>query len=177
VSISLASFPQAGGAADRHANVFPLLQSVVTAARELRADNKLDPKRSYPSTLILHGVELADQDLNVIQALAKLTIAKPKSSADAGRLSRSTPEFDLWIDAEIATTNGAGPTESKARLEKENSDLRKLIDSSRRQLENEEFLKKAPEKVILSMRTKLGEYESQLKKNQDLLGGINESRA
>jgi valyl-tRNA synthetase len=57
----------------------------------------------------------------------------------------------------------------RARIEKEIEQLEKVIASFARQLENEEFLAKAPEKVIASMRQKKAEYEEQLAKNRAAL--------
>ncbi len=58
----------------------------------------------------------------------------------------------------------------RAHLKKENEQLEKVIANSRRQLTSEAFISKAPAKVIESMRAKLAEYESQLKKNRDAMG-------
>jgi valyl-tRNA synthetase len=171
VSISLAVFPQLTNkpsAADR--NVFGLLQSVVTAARELRADHKLDPKRVYAASLLVHGSTMADADVPVIQSLARLDFADGgKGSSNAGALLRSTPEFDLRIEAEAPPADGTGTGPTRDRIQKEIDDLRKPIENLRRQLADEEFLKKAPAKVIETMRGKLADYEAQLKKNLDLL--------
>jgi valyl-tRNA synthetase len=46
-----------------------------------------------------------------------------------------------------------------------------LIESHKRQLEDEKFLSKAPPKLVETMRDKLADYEAQLAKNQELLGG------
>jgi valyl-tRNA synthetase len=59
----------------------------------------------------------------------------------------------------------------RARIEKEIEQLERVIANSARQLESEEFLKKAPEKVVASMRAKKAEYEAQLEKNRAALAG------
>ena len=41
--------------------------------------------------------------------------------------------------------------------------------SSERQLANEEFVSRAPQQVVESMRAKLAEYIAQIKKNRDML--------
>jgi valyl-tRNA synthetase len=50
----------------------------------------------------------------------------------------------------------------------------RLILSSNRQLSDETFLSKAPEKVVASVRAKLAEYQEQLAKNKKLLEGLSE---
>ncbi|MGH9558613.1 MAG: hypothetical protein ACRD30_05185, partial [Bryobacteraceae bacterium] len=59
--------------------------------------------------------------------------------------------------------------EHRDRLKKENAQLEKVIANSERQLANEDFVRKAPEKVISSLREKKSEYETQLAKNRAAL--------
>ena len=149
---------------------FELLRRIVTAARELRADNKLDPKLVYDASLQCHGVALAPLETPVLEALTKLRIQS--RSHDSGLL-RSTPEFDLRIHAQPAeASNGAGGSDSRARIEKEIQNLEKVIESSNRQLSDETFLGKAPAKVVETVRAKLSDYQAQLAKNKKLLEGL-----
>ena len=60
----------------------------------------------------------------------------------------------------------------KKRLEKERDQLVKNIANSDRQLSDEVFLGKAPQKVVDSIRAKRAEYAEQLKKVEDGLGGV-----
>jgi valyl-tRNA synthetase len=57
----------------------------------------------------------------------------------------------------------------RERIAKEIEQLEKVIANSDRQLSNEEFVKKAPEKVIADIRRKKTEYEAQLAKNRAAL--------
>ncbi len=170
VSISLAHYPQAKeAAANAPVHSFFLLQSIVTASRELRADNKLDPKQVYPASLQVHNGSLPSGDLKVIENLARIAISSAASGKES--LLRSTPEFELRLHAApVAVLNGAAPVES-SRLMKENLELSQLIQNAERQLSSEVFLSKAPEKVVTTLRTKLAEYQAQLEKNKDLLNG------
>ena len=52
----------------------------------------------------------------------------------------------------------------RKRLEKERDQLMKNIGNSDRQLNDEVFLGKAPQKVVDSIRAKKAEYEAQLTK-------------
>jgi valyl-tRNA synthetase len=58
----------------------------------------------------------------------------------------------------------------REKLLKDNEQLEKLAANLERQLFNEDFISKAPEKVVAGMRQKLVEYKAQLKKNLDALG-------
>jgi valyl-tRNA synthetase len=152
-SISLETYPEfnLNRLAPEAEEEMELLQSIVRAARNLRADLGLDPKLAVTGTISI-GV-----DAELIRRLCGVTFAKgdvPKTGA-----VRSTPDFDLSIDVP------AGQLEAqKKRLEKERDQLLKNIANSKRQLTDEVFLSKAPAKVIDSIRTKLAEYETQLAK-------------
>jgi valyl-tRNA synthetase len=179
ISISLSRYPRVatlemnGQPASERG--FALLQSIVTAARELRADSKLDPKTTYNASIQLHGAAvaapIATDDVPVIESLTRLAIRLNPPQPLTG-LVRSTPDFDLVIEAEVQNVNGAAPAESASRLEKEIARLQVVIESSNRQLADETFLSKAPEKVVAMLRTKLADYQSQLQKSRDLLGSL-----
>jgi valyl-tRNA synthetase len=175
ISISLAAYPEAQERFiyQARADDFSKLQQIVTSARELRADNKLDPKSILPAALYLRGFQFAEQDLTAIAALTKLKIEQRSGPLIEQRgLIRSTPEFELQIFAAPATQNGASTAEARARIEKEVAKLERAIDNSKRQLSDSIFLSKAPENVVASLRGKLADYENQLAKNRKLLEGL-----
>lgn len=157
-SISLARYPEPLRIEfdEQKLRQFQLLQAAVRAARELRADHKLDPKVTLPAKLTLGGLGLQDKDRAVIAALVKLDFATGDASGNA--LARSGSGFDLTIVAP------APPEQSPARLAKETAQLELNVANCKRQLEDEVFLSRAPEKVKASLRQKLSEYEAQLQK-------------
>jgi valyl-tRNA synthetase len=170
VSISLAYYPKPAPIdADDHSRTFELLRSIVTAARELRADNKLDAKQIYVAAVRLNDSEIPAEDLEIAGRLTRLAVTESANALPGGGLLRSLPEFELRIEAQAPVSNGAASTESRARLEKKNRELRGLIDSHKRQLEDERFLSKAPAKLIETMKAKLADYVAQLSKNEDQL--------
>ncbi len=157
-SISLTSYPQAIPATQKDAELqeFNLLQAVVTAARELRADHKLDPKAVLPAVLQTSSVRLQPLNLRTIATLTKLDFETSERTETA--LNRSGPGFDLRVYAP------APPEASPARRAKEIAQLQANIGNSERQLGDETFLSRAPEKVVASIRHKLAEYRLQLEK-------------
>jgi len=175
-SISLAAFPTASVSADTaDTRMFTLLQEVVTATRELRADNKLDSKAIIRATLFLHSGAFAQEDLSAIGSLTKLNLTQQKGALSEHKgLVRSAPEFDLQLhsSAPAASQNGAVSTEARARLEKEIESFDRLIANAERQLGDKTFLSRAPEKVVAGLRAKLAEYKDQQAKNKKLLEGL-----
>jgi valyl-tRNA synthetase len=177
-SISLAQYPASDPSPEKskHVHTFELLQQVVTAVRELRADNKLDPKVTIDATLYLHTDQFAEADLAAISTLTKLKLSQQTGKlAEHKGLIRSTPEFDLQLHAEppaATSQNGAPGGDARARILKEVESFERLIENSNRQLSDETFLSKAPEKVVATLRAKLADYQEQLAKNKTLLENL-----
>jgi valyl-tRNA synthetase len=152
-SISLEAYPRfdpskCDDAAEREIR---LLQDIVTAARNLRADAGLDPKQP------LHGHISIEVRVETIRRLAGVTFTTgevPKTGA-----VRSTADFDLSIDVPAGQIGA-----QQKRRAKEKDQLEKNIVNARRQLSDETFLSKAPARVIDSIRAKLAEYETQFDK-------------
>jgi valyl-tRNA synthetase len=172
-SVSLALFPAPGDFEENEeTRRFTLLQEVVTAARELRADNKLDSKSVIDATLYLHSAYFLPDDLATIGSLAKLNPEQRKGAvSEHAGLIRSTADFDLQLHA-AAPAAAAQNNDSRVRLEREIESLERLIGNSERQLSDETFLSKAPEKIVGTLRGKLTEYKNQLVKNKKLLEGL-----
>jgi len=166
-SIALAAYPKFDAAfVDAHAQRdMAILQEIITAARSLRADHKVDKKQILSGVLYSsnHAFDVARTHAQAIEKLANVQIqlrhhAAPKLQGAV----RTTPDFDLQL--EMPEVAGQGE-----RLEKEIEQLEKVIANSRRQL-NSDFATKAPAAVVETMRAKLAEYEAQLAKNRATLG-------
>ncbi len=161
-SIALAPYPQfrpelADAEAEREIAV---LQEVVTMARTLRTESKLDPKQQFSGVLYCRtaSLEIARRHAEAIRKIARVNLefqseAAPKSAAAI----RSTPEFDLVLDIPKAQ-------DDPARRQKEIEQLQKNIANSERQLNDPVFMSKAPAKVIETIRAKLADYKAQLEK-------------
>ncbi|MBX9603331.1 MAG: valine--tRNA ligase [Bryobacteraceae bacterium] len=171
-SISLAAYPRFDASRqDGEAQIAMAgLQGIITSARALRADHKIDTKAELKADLFARGAVLrvARDYADAIRRLAKLDFTLHEGIAPGleGAV-RSTPDFDLKLHLPELAAEGVDAL--RARLEKEITQLEGLIANSERQLTNEEFLSKAPEKVISSIRQKKSEYEAQLGKSRSSL--------
>jgi valyl-tRNA synthetase len=171
-SIALAPYPEyrpelADHLAEREMEI---LQAIVTSARNLRAEMKLDPRQELEGVLYSRGTafEVAQSQDEAIRKLAgmKLDLRREAPSRHTAAM-RSTPEFDLVLRVPVAQADA-----QRNRIEKEILQLERLIANSQRQLGNEEFTQRAPAKVVDSIRGKLGEYEAQLAKSRATLAGL-----
>ncbi|MBI4877469.1 MAG: valine--tRNA ligase [Acidobacteria bacterium] len=172
VSIALAAYPRyEAGACDHVAErAMDLVQAIVTAARNLRADMKLDPKPRLDARLWARGsaTEIVAGQQDAIERLANVKLALETGNApQLGGAVRSTGEFDLVLCVPAAQLDA-----QRKRLEKEIQQLEKTIASSQRQLGDETFVARAPEKVVQGIREKLAEYEAQLERSRASLEGL-----
>ena len=171
-SIALAAYPQpraelADAAAEREIGI---LQEVVTLARTLRTEMKIDPKLALEGGLYSTGGALAIGQAHAaaIEKLANVKLAFHAGAAPkAAPAIRSTAEFDLVLDLPQVQAEA-----QRKRLLKDREQLEKNIANSNRQLGDSTFLSRAPAPVVESIRQKLADYETQLAKVRAALDGL-----
>jgi len=163
VSIALAQFPQYNSAltdfeAEREVG---LMQEIVTMARTLRTEAKLDPKQQLEGALYSRtaALDIAFRHADAICKIANVKLEFRAEAAPKSAAMRSTAEFDLVLQVPAAQEEG-----QRKRVEKECEQLVKNIENSERQLSDETFLSRAPAKVVESIRLKLADYKTQWQK-------------
>jgi valyl-tRNA synthetase len=160
-SIALAAYPQADESQiDLAAETdMAILQDLIVSVRNLRAELKIEPKLRVPIEIYAHGngtQALIEQNHGAVERLAtveKVSFAKGSLAKQAG--SRSTARFDVHVVYERKIDR----TAECARLRKELEGYEKEIESKDRQLSNEQFLSKAPAKVVEGLRNRRQELE------------------
>ena len=178
-SIALDEFPTirpdwaTGGKEGGMVAQFQLLQEIIVAFRNIRAETKLDPKKKVAGELYSFDQMTRDaiqRSLNGILRLAMLSELKISAQPveQAGGVVRSTAEFDV----RIAYSDVVDAEAEKARLKKEIEGLQKAISSKESQLGNEMFRSRAPEKIIRGLEATLGEQRIELQKLQERLKQI-----
>jgi len=178
-SIALDHFPEA---ADRWKSQSALrdvevLQEVVTALRTIRAELKVDAKKKVAadfSTSDGATGKLVQANRGAIERFAVLSelriVPRQQSEAKSGAV-RSTATFDV----RIAYSDAVDPAAEKARLEKAIEGLQKAIASKEKQLGDETFRSRAPEKIITGLEATLAEQRVELKKLQDRLDQLDQN--
>jgi len=171
-SIALASYPQPEPAwEDEEAEKeMELLQNIIVAARNLRAELRLDPKQQLEGVLYARdsAYEVAREHREAILRLAGVDLAvHPGVAPQLQPPMRSAPEFDLMLKVP-----GAQLEALKRRIQKEVEELERLVESSRRQLDNREFLERAPAHVIEGLKNRLSEYEAKLESSRAVLENL-----
>jgi valyl-tRNA synthetase len=170
-SIALARYPESSSAwtdlaAEREIHV---LDDIVTAARTLRAEMKLDPKAPVEGVLYARTAArgVAQAPAPAIHKLANINLELREGAAPQSAAISSTPDFDL-----VLNVSRSHMADQRKRLEKEREQLEKNIANSNRQLGDETFLGRAPAHVVEGIRAKLVDYEAQLQKIRAALNGL-----
>jgi valyl-tRNA synthetase len=142
-----------------------LLQEIITAARNIRAEMKLDMKAKLPSQLapgsdaVKFSVEGSFDTVLRLANLSSLTFAKPPFDSTKGVI-RSTKDFDLFIGYDAAFDIKG----EVARLRKDLERLTKDIASKQQRLQDETFRSRAPEHIVKGLETTLAERRTEFDK-------------
>ncbi|MGH9648937.1 MAG: class I tRNA ligase family protein, partial [Terriglobales bacterium] len=162
-SLSLSAFALAG---DRSADPvsekqFETMQELIVAARNAKAEMGLQNVR--PSA------QVASEDLRVLElfrthqetihrlaGLQAMNFTRGRLAADAGGV-RATPGFDVRLFHEAPADHEA----ERARLQKEKEKLEKALAQAQKQLENQEFMSRAPREVVRGVEKRCTELAAQ----------------
>jgi valyl-tRNA synthetase len=166
-SIALDRFPEPhaeqidAGAEDQIA----LLQEIITAARNMRAEMKIDQKAKIPAQIAPASSSvrsIIENSLDTILRLANLSalsFANPPFDSTKGTI-RSTRHFELFIAFDAAFDVQA----EVARLRKELDRLTKDVASKQQRLEDQTFRSRAPEHIVKGLETTLAERQAEFGK-------------
>jgi valyl-tRNA synthetase len=173
-STALDKFPEAPATwkNSEAAAAFGELQYLITSVRNIRAEQKLDPKKKIAAELSSKDAavrELVERNLETILRLAFLSDLQVISGkVGIGGAIRATAKFDLRVPfAEIVDSQA-----EKARLQKESEGLQKAIASKEKQLADETFRSRAPEKIIKGLEATLAAQRIELQKLQERLNQL-----
>jgi valyl-tRNA synthetase len=170
-SIARAAYPRPAPAwRDEEAEQqMELLQDIVVSARNLRAQLQVEPREFVGATLWARAgaLTVAEQNAEAIMRLGRVRVTLSDGPAPERGVKRSTPEYELVLDLAPEKAEAL-----KDGLTREISNLEKLVESSRKQLANEQFVSRAPAHVVAGIREKLAEYEARLEKSSATLAGL-----
>ncbi len=158
-SIALAPYPQAD---EKQLNLaaeteMAILQDLIVNVRNVRAELKVEQKQRVPIQIFVEDADilkLIEQNQGAIERLAnveKIEFVKNSLAKLSG--ARHTARFDVHVIYErkidVAT--------ERQQLNKELEQIDKEIGNGQRQLSNEQFLAKAPAKVVEGIRKRAQE--------------------
>jgi valyl-tRNA synthetase len=158
-SIALAKYPdfsetQVDGDAETD---MLILQDLIINVRNIRAEGKIEPRVKVPLDVFPHESpvqQLIDSNRGAIERLANVESLRfvPKILTHLSG-TRSTSRFDVHVVYEKKIDVAA----ERERLTKELEKIEKEIANGQRQLSNEQFLAKAPAKVVEGLKARAEE--------------------
>jgi valyl-tRNA synthetase len=152
---------------------FELIQQVVTAARTIRAELKLDARRKVgaecfiPNPLARRVIQTNLEPILRLATLSGIHFVTTKLDATAG-VMRSTALFDL----RISHGEGIDRNAEIARLKKEIEKLERDIRSKQDRLADEDFRNKAPRPVVDKLGFTMVERQIEQQKLKDQLAQL-----
>jgi valyl-tRNA synthetase len=177
-SIALDSFPEARTSwkDTRAAEQFSLVQEVIVALRNIRAEMKgLDSKKKVAAEFsssdeqTRQTIESNRDGILRLAALSELKVGGERLPQSGGAV-RSTALFDVRMAYVAETIDAAAET---TRLRKEIEGLEKAIAAKERQLGDATFRSRAPEKIVRGLEATLAEQKIELQKLRSRLDELN----
>jgi valyl-tRNA synthetase len=136
---------------------------------------KIDSKKKVAAGLSMAddaGRASVETNRDGIMRLGMLTELKISGATLAqGGAVRSTAKFDL----RVAYTETVDVAAESARIAKDMEGLRKAIGSKEKQLDDETFRSRAPEKVVRALETTLTEQRIEMQKLTDRFEQLNQN--
>jgi valyl-tRNA synthetase len=159
-SIALAEYPTADEKLrDLAAEAdMAILQDLIVSVRTLRHEHEVEPKEKVPIEIFASAEvgNLISKNLGAIERLANVqdvTFVSASLAKQAG--ARHTARFDVQLVYEKKIDVGAECTRLKKELER----IEKEMENGQRQLDDVQFLAKAPPKVVEGRRQRMQELE------------------
>jgi valyl-tRNA synthetase len=160
-SIALAGYPQPEEkqidlAAETE---MAILQDLIVSVRNLRAELKVEPKVKVPVEIFAPEADIRamiERNVTAVERLGnveKITFVENSLASKPG--ARGTARFDVHVIYERKIDVAAECERLKKELEK----VEKELGNNQRQLGNEQFLAKAPAKVVEGLRTRAAELD------------------
>ena len=153
-SIALAEYPQAD---KKQLNLaaeteMAILQDLIVSVRNLRAELKVEPKVKVPIEVFAQELgirKMIEQNHGAVERLGNVEkIAFVEGSLASRPSARGTARFDVHVIYERQIDAAA----EGDRLTKELEKIEKELANNQKQLGNQQFLAKAPEKVVEGLR-------------------------
>jgi valyl-tRNA synthetase len=174
-SIALAAYPRASAEAivpDTEEEM-ALLQALIVDVRTIRAEMKIENKQKTPIEIHASNGNRVERilqaNLNSIHKLANVEqVSFTSNSLSNASGTRVAPAYEVRVVYEQKIDVVA----ERERLTKELKKLETEMANAQRQLANEQFMAKAPEKVVEGIKRRSGELTGLIAKTQSALADL-----
>jgi valyl-tRNA synthetase len=155
-------WPSVGSFSEAAEHIFPKLQEIITAIRNLRNQYNVPPKQSVAVTLLAPAepTRQLTENREAIELLATCTIKEvgPNAKPAANAVRAAAAGVEIYVQGLVDESAEA------QRVEKLREDLTKKIATLKGRLSNEAYISKAPPNLVKQTQDQLAEAEAELKK-------------
>jgi len=150
-----------------------VIQNIIIAARNIRAEMKIDPKQKTPAVITPgdtdtgYPITSEEDAIKRLANLSEIRWAGRREFDPSHGLIRSVSNFDVYI----AYGEGVDKLAEITRLRKEIDRLAKDVASKQSRLADETFISKAPAKIVEDLRATLAARQIE---HQKLLDRLNQ---
>jgi len=157
-----APWPTVGSFAEAAEHIFPKLQEIIGAIRNLRNELKVQPKQKVDITILAPAepTRQLTENRELIESLSTVTLKDvgPHVTQPAGAARALAAGVEIFLDL-------GGPAAGDTGLaEKRCAELKKTAENLRGRLANEAYTKKAPPHLVQQTKDQLAEAEAEMAK-------------
>jgi valyl-tRNA synthetase len=157
-----AAWPQVGSFAEAAEFLFPRIQEIIVAIRNLRTQYSVKPSQTVTVSIAAPGdaSRTITENRELIELLATCAIkdVQPQMGAVANSTHVTAAGCDLYLEGLV------DPEAEKQLKAKKEADLDRQIAAMKGRLSNESYVAKAPPKLVQETRDQLAAAESDLRK-------------
>ena len=141
------------------------VKTVITEVRRFRNDQGVKPSSPIPGRFIGIDQSAISPFEQAIRSVLKITVPDSSFSASGSILvGETTCEFDLSGTVDVAA--------ERTRLQKDLATAEKDRETARVKLDNGDFMAKAPEKVVATIKARLAETDQEIARITDQLSKL-----
>lgn len=144
---------------------FNLIKNLVTAVRNLRSENKIEPGKKIKAIFVTKRTELMEKESEVVKRLGFLEelIIEEKKTQTEKMISAIIDEVEINF-----SMDGLVDKEKElARIEKEINENEKKIAEAERNMVNKNFIERAPKQIVDETKEKLRIGAENIKKLEE----------
>ncbi len=150
---------------------FEIIKDIITAIRNARAMNKVEPSRKVKAVIY------ADKYVNLIKE-NEILIKSLKTGIEELEVKEKGEDipgaiFTTVNGIEVYLLGAVDKEKEKERIEKEIENLNNLIKNTENKLANEEFISKAPAPIVEKEKERLAGFKEEVKKLEEQLNNLN----
>jgi len=151
---------------------FDLIQQAISTLRNMRAENKIEPALKLNAVIVSEQHQELDAQKDIIKRLARLENLEIVEHLKERPKQSATGVFGDGDSVYLLLEGIIDIEKEKARLEKEIDATLKIATVTSAKLDNENFVKGAPQDIVEAEKAKYAQAEDKLKKLRDQLESL-----